>query len=155
VCCAPGETDFGAIGEVAQRGLPLDLEVTTATLPVVSRIADEYPELRIAIDHLGRPDLAGSLEEWARGLGHAATHSNVFCKLSSYGAVRIRAAVQHALATFGPARLMFGSDWPNALPDISWKQTLAAFTQSLGPQSMDVREELLGGTAQRFYGLPQ
>ena len=57
-------------------------------------------------------------------------------------------------AVFGPARLMFGSDWPNHLPEVSWKVSLAAFTQSIGAQPIETREQLLGGTAQRFYGLP-
>ena len=34
-----------------------------------------------------------------------------------------------------------------------WKRVLAAFTQALGPQSLEVREQLLGGTAARFYNL--
>jgi predicted TIM-barrel fold metal-dependent hydrolase len=48
---------------------------------------------------------------------------------------------------------MFGSDWPAGLPDTAWKASLAAFTQAIGAQTIDVREELLGGTAERFYGL--
>jgi L-fuconolactonase len=64
-----------------------------------------------------------------------------------------RSYVRHALALFGPRRLMFGSDWPNALPEHSWKENLARFTQSIGAQSIEVREELLGGTAARFYAL--
>ena len=48
---------------------------------------------------------------------------------------------------------MFGSDWPNSLPEHAWKANLAAFTQAIGAQSIEVREELLGGTAARFYGI--
>ena len=62
-------------------------------------------------------------------------------------------AVRRALALFGPSRLMFGSDWPSSLPDHTWKESFAAFTQALGAQPIEVREELLGGTAARFYAL--
>jgi predicted TIM-barrel fold metal-dependent hydrolase len=48
---------------------------------------------------------------------------------------------------------MFGSDWPNGLPAATWKATLAAFTQAIGAQPIEVREELLGGTAARVYRL--
>jgi predicted TIM-barrel fold metal-dependent hydrolase len=48
---------------------------------------------------------------------------------------------------------MFGSDWPSSLPECSWKENLAAFTQAIGAQAIEVREELLGGTAARFYRL--
>jgi L-fuconolactonase len=47
---------------------------------------------------------------------------------------------------------MYGSDWPSYLPVGTWKEALAAFTQAIGAQTMEVREQLLGGTAMRFYG---
>ena len=68
-------------------------------------------------------------------------------------AAPIRPFVQHALAVFGPRRLMFGSEWPVRLPDVTWKESLAAFTQSIGAHSMEEREQLLGGTAAEFYRL--
>jgi len=80
---------------------------------------------------------------------------NVYCKLN--GLTRVepspRLYVQHALAVFGPRRLMFGSGWPACLPEFTWKASLAAFTQAIGAQPIEVREELLGGTATRFYKL--
>ena len=59
--------------------------------------------------------------------------------------------VQHAIRCFGPERLMFGSDWPTCLAAGTWKESLAAFTQSIGPHSIAFREQLLGGTANRLY----
>ena len=65
----------------------------------------------------------------------------------------LRPYVSHVLRIFGPDRLMFGSDWPVCITAGTWKQVLAAFTQAIGAQSIDIREKLLGGTAARFYGL--
>ena len=61
--------------------------------------------------------------------------------------------IDHALTSFGADRLMFGSDWPACLPEFTWKASLAAFTQAIGAQTIEVREELLGGTAERFHAL--
>ncbi len=61
--------------------------------------------------------------------------------------------VREALARHGPGRLMFASNWPEELPEITWKAALALFTQSIGAQSIEVREQLLGGTACEFYGI--
>ena len=36
---------------------------------------------------------------------------------------------------------MFGSDWPNGLPEYTWKASLAVFTQSIGAQPIEVREQ--------------
>jgi predicted TIM-barrel fold metal-dependent hydrolase len=56
-----------------------------------------------------------------------------------------------AMRMAGPERVMFASGWPAG--EVSWKERLAAFTQSLGPLPMAVREQILGGTAAEFYGL--
>jgi predicted TIM-barrel fold metal-dependent hydrolase len=127
--------------------LPIDL---LGLLPNVPDFVAKYPERAFVIDHLGWP----ATESWASDLERAAQFPNVSCKLS--GLTRFgeaRPYVQRALALFSPARLMFGSDWPNGLPAYTWKTSLAAFTQAIGAQPIEVREQLLGGTAARVYGL--
>ena len=127
------------------------------------KLAERLPGLRLAIDHMARPDFrCGFNAEWAHGMEAAARLPQVFCKISGllteveqlpWSAAPLRPFVQHALALFGPERLMFGSEWPVRLPDVTWKESLAAFTQALGAHSMEVREQLLGETARRFYGI--
>jgi len=139
------------LAELERRNIPLDALGSPSLIP---RMVERFPSLRIVIDHLGQvPDLPG--DQWARDLEQAAQFPQVFCKLSAIAglAPSPRPYVQHALAVFGPRRLMFGSDWPAGLPDTTWKASLAAFTQAIGAQTIEVREELLGGTAERFYGL--
>jgi L-fuconolactonase len=149
VCYEPrewqGMPDF--FGELERRGIPLDV---LAGLSLVPRIAERFPGLKMVIDHLGFP----FSDDWAKLMEDAASSTNVYCKLSGLARIPSPACyVRHALAVFGPGRLMFGSDWPNTLPAASWKANLAAFTQAIGAQPMEIREELLGGTAARFYAL--
>jgi len=128
----------------AAFGLPVDLMGLLAHVP---ELAAARPETTLVIDHLGHPDPV-------EGLQAAARFPNVYCKLS--GLRRFddpRSRVRQALSLFGPGRLMFGSDWPNGLPDDTWKAALALFTQSIGAQTIEVREQLLGGTAARVYGV--
>lgn len=150
------------LGELARRGLSLDIEVEPRSLWLVPRMAEAAPDLHMAIADLGNPPYGSTTTEaWARGLEHAARCSQVYCKASNliqrapvpWKSADIRPFVQHALAAFGPERVMFGSGWPGCLPEAGWKETLAAFTQSIGPQSMEVREQLLGGAAACFYRL--
>ena len=152
-----------AAEELARRGIPLDIEMRPADFPALLRLAESLPDLRLAIDHLARPAFhLGPTGEWLRGMESAAGMPQIYCKISGlltevkqlpWSAAPIRPFVQHALAVFGPRRLMFGSEWPIRLPDVTWKESLAAFTQSIGAQSLEVREQLLGGTAGSFYGL--
>jgi L-fuconolactonase len=159
-----GSIDTGpggsGLAELEARNLTFDLE----DLALVPEIAGRYPRLRIVIDHLGRPpaDPSGHpFDAWAPALERAAQHSLVFGKLSGlithcptrWKADDFRPYVQHALRTFGPHRLMFGSDWPSYLPEGTFKESLAAFTQSIGALPLEMREQLLGGTAQRAYAL--
>jgi L-fuconolactonase len=58
-----------------------------------------------------------------------------------------------ALEAFGAERVMYGSDGPSYLPAGTWKEALAAFTQAIGAQSIETREQVLGATARRFYRL--
>jgi predicted TIM-barrel fold metal-dependent hydrolase len=149
--------------DLARRAIPLDLAMRSPDFPALLDLAAHAPDLRIAIDHLARPEYPhGPAEDWLRGMESAARLPNVFCKISGlltevaqlpWSAAPIRPFVRHALAVFGPSRLMFGSEWPVRLPDVTWKESLAAFTQSIGAQSMEVREQLLGGTAAAFYGI--
>ena len=152
------------LGELARRGIAVDLELGPAQLGMLPRMVEAAPGLRVVIDDLGRPAYGAALsDEWGRGMEQAAQNPDIFCKASSlivYAPKSWRLAdlqpfVRHALAVFGPRRVMFGSGWPGTLPAAGWKEALAAFTQAIGAQSMEAREELLGGTAARFYGLAQ
>ena len=141
----------------SRPALPLE----TASIDLAFRLAGRFPDLRIAVVDLGAPPIGQAAGIWARALECAARYPNVFVKASGllrlapkpWRAADVRPYVQHALRVFGPERMMFGSDWPAGLPDSIWKESLALFTQSIGAQSIPTREELLGGTARRFYGL--
>jgi L-fuconolactonase len=162
VCAALRDGTSELAEELARRRIPLDVKMRPGDFPALLRLAERLPDLRIAIDHLARPAFhLGPTEEWLRGMESAARLPKVFCKISGlltevelpWRAAPIRPFVQHALAVFGPTRLMFGSEWPVRLPDVTWKESLAAFTQSIGAHSMEVREQLLGGTAASFYSI--
>lgn len=145
------------LAELARRGLTLDLPPRPELVPA---IAARFPGLRLVLDHVGRPSLmTRPFDEWARDLETAAQHAPLCAKISGlisdtptrWHAEQFRPAVRQALRTLGPDRLMYGSDWPRYLPEGTWKEALAAFTQSIGAMPTEIREHLLGLTAARFY----
>lgn len=108
--------------------------------------ADRYAEVRqvrdrrVALD--GVPDTVEELP------------GNFYLKLTGFAlpvTAAEKARMGRAMRIAGPERVMFASGWPAG--EVSWKERLAAFTQSLGPLPMAVREQILGGTAAEFYGL--
>ena len=112
--------------EVAAHGWTFDACVRAAQLPDVARLSGAIPELRIVLDHLGKPEvgtasapLAPSVE-WERDLAELARHPQVFCKVSGLPAeaggdwspAQLEPFLDTAADVFGPERLMWGSDWP-------------------------------------------
>jgi len=109
---------------LATRRLTFDyVGILPRHLEHVPVIAQRVPDLRIVIDHLGKPPIAtGEFEPWTSLLARAARMPNVFAKLSGLDAGEaehwpandIAPYIDRALELFGPERLMFGSDWPVA-----------------------------------------
>ena len=147
--------------EVAVRDLSYDLLIYPLHLPIVPRLVERVPRLRMVIDHIAKPPIAsGSLEGWAEDMRRAAEIPHLCAKLSGmiteanhlhWQSSDLTPFVQHVYQAFGADRLMFGSDWPVCLLAGTWKGVLAAFTQSLGALPLEIREKLLGATALEFY----
>ena len=61
--------------------------------------------------------------------------------------------VEIVLEAFGPERCMFGSDWPVCELAASYADVHHALTETVGVLSECERDDLFGGTANRFYRL--
>src|SRR5262245_29607870 len=148
---------------LAARGLTFDyVGILPRHLEHVPFIAQRIPDLRIVIDHLGKPPIAaGEFEPWGLLLARAARMPNVFAKLSGldtgsafeWGAADIAPYVDRALELFGPERLMFGSDWPVANLRGGYSKVWRETTRALARLSRTERDRILGGTAIEFYRL--
>lgn len=148
--------------ELARRSIPFDLCIHPRHLPLIPDLAEQVPGLRMVIDHMAKPFIArGEMEPWAADIARVARYPQIYCKLSGmiteagplWKTQQLRPYVAHCFSEFGAQRCMFGSDWPVCLLAGTWKQVLAAFTQSLGAREVGVREKLMGLTAQEFYAL--
>jgi L-fuconolactonase len=143
--------------------VPFDLLFYVQHLRHAPALAQRLPNLKMVIDHLGKPRIKERLlDDWRRDLQAAAACPNVYCKLSglvteadwqSWRPADLRPYVITALELFGPERCMFGSDWPVCLLAASYAQVVEAVDEALGPISDGEREQIFGGTAARFYGL--
>lgn len=103
------------------KGLVFDALVSHAQLPVVYELASRYPELKIVIDHCGKPDLDnGNHQSWLADLTKLAQFPQISIKLSGLPAQSTAAFnQQHAfkyvsdvICLYGADRVLWGSDWP-------------------------------------------
>lgn len=144
------------LAAVADAGLVYDLLVRVAELPAAVEAARRNPELRLVLDHVGKPPLrAGELDLWAGLVAELAELPNVACKLSGLvteaePGADLAPIVEHALRRFGADRCMFGSDWPVCLLAADYG-TVLALVRDVVPESD--RDAVLAGTAIRVYGL--
>jgi L-fuconolactonase len=58
-----------------------------------------------------------------------------------------------ALELFGPQKLMYGSDWPVCLVAGEYERVWEAINRFAEALSAGEKERILGGTAQKFYGI--
>jgi len=148
---------------VAQAGLVYDLVITAGQLSQATRAAAAVPELTFVLDHLGKPPIAaGRTEPWARDLRGLAALPNTVAKLSGlvteadwrrWQVADLRPYAEVALDAFGPARMMFGSDWPVCTLAASYPDVLAAAHDLTAGLSPAEREAVFAGTATSVYGL--
>jgi len=151
------------LAAVAQAGLVYDLVITAGQLAASARAAAAVPDLVFVLDHLGKPPIAvGRTEPWARDLRGLAALPNTVAKLSGlvteadwrrWQVADLRPYAEVALDAFGPARMMFGSDWPVCTLAASYPDVLAAAHDLTAGLSPTEREAVFAGTATSVYGL--
>ncbi|MFF0018530.1 amidohydrolase family protein [Streptomyces sp. NPDC005374] len=168
-----GETDPGwlqrpdverGMRAVQERGLGYDVLVRSHQLDQAIRLAERFPDLPQVLDHAGKPPIAGGeLTDWEGELRRLAGHPQVTCKVSgliteadhsTWTTADIRPVWDALLTSFGPDRLMFGSDWPVANLAGGWNRWAATVDELLGACSESETEAVLAGTATAFYRLP-
>ncbi len=148
-----------AAAKVAFDAIP----VNAAQFESVLEVAQRLPELKLVINHLGRPPIPEQgWEPWATQVARAAENRNVSIKLSigldiimrwRWSTDAIRRYSDHVLDLFSPDRVMAASNWPVILLGASYAETWDGITDLVADLSADERRAVLGDTAKRVYGL--
>jgi L-fuconolactonase len=167
-----GETDPGfclspefveGVRECGEIGLTFDLCARPPQLASVVELVRACPATSFVLDHAGKPDLRSDLlESWKKHIGELAACPNTACKLSGLVTEAGTAAldpgrfvptISHLLETFGPSRLLFGSDWPVvklATPYSTWLNMARALLSHLPEKD---QAAIFSGNAGRVYRL--
>ena len=150
------------IGLLERFCLAYDILVYPRQLKAAAQLVSRFPSQRFVLDHLAKPDIRSGLRQdaWRDDLRHLATFPNVCCKLSglvteadwrSWTADQMRPYLDAVFDCFGAARLMIGSDWPVCTVAASYERTMALISDYVARCSESERDDVLGGTATRFY----
>jgi len=149
-----------AFNALIATGLTFDALTLPRHLPNLLQLLQRHPELRTVIDHASKPQIrSGEFDLWARRMADLATGTNAYCKLSGliteaapdWRPADLKPYVDHLLATFGPERLIWGSDWPVCLLAGDYRQWLET-TERLLEGVSDTRG-IFGLNASRAYNI--
>ena len=147
------------IAAVGAAGLVYDLLVKPPQADAALDVVRRLPEVSFVLDHAGKPGIAGGIwEPWATWITALAALPNVAVKLSGlvteaatgWKPADILPYARHVLSSFGPGRVMYGSDWPVCTLAASYEQVLALAGDAMSPGD---RAAVFGGTARSVYGL--
>lgn len=162
---------------LGELGLSFDLCMRPKDLSDGAKLAEKCPGTRFIVDHCGNADPKAffksgdsrqkdsapdhDADAWRRDIERLAAKKNVICKISGiiarvpkqWSADDLAPIVNHCLDTFGPTRVVFGSDWPVCLNGAPLAQWVAALNQIIATRPAAEQRQLLHDNAVRLYGL--
>jgi predicted TIM-barrel fold metal-dependent hydrolase len=163
---------------LGELGLNFDLCLRPKELSDGAKLAEKCPDTRFIVDHCGNADpkaffKAGDprlkdittdhdADAWRRDMEKLAAQKNVICKISGivarvpkeWSAADLAPIVNRCLDTFGPSRVVFGSDWPVCLNGAPLREWVAALKQIIAVRPTTEQRSLLHDNAVQFYRLP-
>jgi L-fuconolactonase len=152
---------LSSMARLERTGLVYDILVHARQLPQAVAFARAFPRQPFVLDHLGKPDIKrGGYREWRRHVSDLAALPNVACKLSglvteadwrSWTPGLLRPYIDAALESFGPSRLMLGSDWPVCTVAASYEAVVGLVLDAIDEYSDAEKQQILEGTAQSIY----
>src|ERR1700681_350382 len=141
------------ISALEEFDLAYDILIYTKHLSVAAEFVERFPRQRFVLDHLAKPPIkSGHIDSWAEGISHLAAFPNVFCKLSGlvteadwqhWEGEQITPFLDVAFESFGPDRLMIGSDWPVCLVAASYKRALDVVKSYLIQKNSECQDRVL------------
>ena len=147
---------------LGRSGLVATVEATSSQLGIVTRLAAEFPALRIIIDHFGWPEAGPGGADRARhmhGLAGLAAAGNVATRIDAIGTIfgnwtvpELRPWLLDVAGIFGPQRCMLGSDLPIENLRSGFGPLYDAYDAIFSGFSDDERAWLFHRTAERWYG---
>ena len=146
---------------LARSGLVATIEATSSQLGVVTRLAAEFPDLRIVIDHFGWPEAGPDGADRAghmRGLARVAAAGNVAARIDAIGTIfgawtlpELCPWLLDVAGIFGPQRCMLGSGLPIENLRSGFASLYRAYDAIFCGFSDDERAWLFHRTAEWWY----
>jgi L-fuconolactonase len=153
------------VGELAAFGFTYDILIYPSQLKAALHLVRAVPDVSFVIDHVAKPHIkAGEIIKWSNYMKQLAAHPHVHCKVSglvteadwkNWQLSQLYPYLDVVFETFGPDRLLFGSDWPVCLVAADYALVMGVvrgYMQHVGFSATD-QAKVMGQNALQFYNI--
>ena len=130
-------------------GLHFELQAPWRQIDEAARLARDFPDTLIVLNHTGLP--SNDVSGWHAAMSHLAQYPNVAAKISGLGGVPRREVVLAAIEIFGTQRAMFASNYPVDSLRASFDAIYGAFDEITRGFPAAERRALFHDNAVRIY----
>ena len=157
-----GDALAPAFESVIANHITFDALTLPRHLPNLRKLLARYPTMRVVIDHGSKPQIAEqTFDIWATDIAALAGDSSAYCKLSgliteasdTWTTHDIKPYVDHLLESFGPSRLIWGSDRPVCTLAGSYDQWIEITETLLCDLTEPEKASVMGGNALKAYSI--
>ena len=150
------------LARLAPYGWALDLLMNAHQAGEVAALARDTPGQQFIVNHCCTPNDrdADGMARWRAGLRSMGQQPNIAIKLSNYAAYSPdrslagdRDTLRSCIEAFGPARCMFGSDYPVARRTMTYAALCDRFREIAAEYTPQEQAALFHDTAARLYGV--
>ncbi len=156
--------DFNyGIAQLKKFDLLYEILIKENQLPNTIKFVEKHPNQPFVLDHIAKPDIANnSIRNWQKNINILSKNKNVYCKLSgmvteadyqNWSREQLKPYFDVLLETFGPSRLMFGSDWPVCLVASSYNEWLNVVEEQFKALSESEKNKIFAENAINIYQL--
>jgi L-fuconolactonase len=152
---------ISGVRAVTDAGLVFDLLVGHRQWGAALALVGALDGAPMVLDHAGKPPLAGGeLGQWRGWIENMAAHPHLSIKLSglvteadwaSWTVADLKPVAESVLDSFGPSRIMAGSDWPVCELAANYESVWGALDNLLAGHTSHVREQINSRTAETLY----
>ncbi|WP_299580463.1 amidohydrolase family protein [uncultured Sunxiuqinia sp.] len=158
-----GEAFNQGVSLLKEYGLVYDILILEHQLANTIRFVDRHPDQQFVVDHIAKPKIkTNEIQPWQNLLKELARRENVSCKISGmvteadyehWTEVQLQPYFDAVLEAFGPARLMFGSDWPVCQVATNYSEWLQLVKRQVSTLSSEEQNLIFYHNALKAYQL--
>ena len=151
------------ISKLANYNLTYDILIFPSQLNAAIELVKKFPKQQFVLDHIAKPHISNSMDElWRLNIIELSKNQNVSCKLSglvtetnnyTFNDIDFYPYLDIIFQSFGPKRILFGSDWPVCLLAANYKKVFDLIFDYLDNHSTEIKTQIFGLNAIKIYNL--